>query len=51
MGLAILIIGLVVFLGAHVFVTFRDDARAHDRAPRPERLSRLFASMRWSALR
>ena len=25
MGLAILIIGLVVFLGAHVFVSFRDD--------------------------
>ena len=25
MGLAILILGLVVFLGAHVFVTFRDD--------------------------
>jgi uncharacterized membrane protein len=25
MGLAILILGLVVFLGAHIFVTFRDD--------------------------
>ena len=28
MGLAILILGLVVFLGTHIFVTFRDTRAA-----------------------
>jgi len=34
MGLAILVLGLVVFLGAHVFVTLR--------APRAAKAKRLF---------
>ncbi len=28
MGLAILVLGLVVFLGSHIFVTFRDTRAA-----------------------
>ena len=51
MGLGILILGLVVMLGAHVFVTFRD-ARADVIARLGhERLSRAVRASRSPALR
>ena len=45
MGLAIMIIGLAVFLGAHTFTTMRTAARGADRAHRARAPTR--ASIRW----
>ena len=39
MGLGILILGLLVFLGTHVFVSFREARAACDRPTRPTGLS------------
>ena len=52
MGLGILILGLVVFLGTHLFVTFREARAGVDRAARVARLSRRCSrSFRSPALR
>ena len=48
MGLAILIIGLVVLLGSHIFVTFRESRAALIGALR-QRLPRAFFAGRRSS--
>ena len=47
MGFGILILGLVVFLGSHIFVTFRETRARADRAAWHTAIARC---SRWSSI-